>query len=255
MKKNNHRYILLFLILFSGVCFSEKASADLYGSTTGGDMYGGGGGSGKGLYKKNSEDKEEDGRSEGLYKKNSSEDEGTRTITPSSTSRNTSTGETSAFSSENSDEIFKEAIDVGKELIKPGQDILQGLSVLAIMGVGGMAAFGSFPKGWAIGIIGGLSVMLLSEEFANWIVDIAKTNKPETFDDISETVVTTTEILSADVSNLMYITSGIGVIGLSTMGFFGAMPWKWVGSLIAGLMVIAGSSDIVGYIVSGLANG
>jgi type IV secretory pathway VirB2 component (pilin) len=240
MKKNNHRYILLFLILFSGVCFSEKASANPYGSGGGSSSWGSNGSNGT----KNT------GTGTG------GEAGAARTgAPPSSTSRNTSTGETSAFSSENSDEIFKEAIDVGKELIKPGQDILQGLSVLAIMGVGGMAAFGSFPKGWAIGIIGGLSVMLLSEEFANWIVDIAKTNKPETFDDISNTVVKTTEILSADVSNLMYITSGIGVIGLSTMGFFGAMPWKWVGSLIAGLMVIAGSSDIVGYIVSGLANG
>jgi type IV secretory pathway VirB2 component (pilin) len=173
----------------------------------------------------------------------------------SAQSNDASSETTSAITSENSEEIFKEAIEVGNELIVPGQNILKGLSILAIMGVGGMAAFGSFPKGWAIGIIGGLSVMMLSEEFATWIVDIAKNKKPEDFNAISDVVVATTDVLSKDVSNLMYITSGIGVIGLSTMGFFGAMPWKWVGSLIAGLLVIAGSSDIVGYIVSGLENG
>lgn len=236
MKKNKYS---IFLSLCFAMLFAQQVSANPYGTSGGAksDLYGSGGSSKSGVYS-------DDGGSSSAESGKASE--------PNSTSPSTST---SAITSENSEEIFKEAIEVGNELIVPGRRILYGLSILAIMGVGGMATFGSFPKGWAIGIIGGLSVMMLSEEFATWIVDIAKNKKPEDFNAISDVVYDTTEVLSKDVSNLMYITSGIGVIGLSTMGFFGAMPWKWVGSLIAGLLVIAGSSEIVGYIVSGLENG
>jgi type IV secretory pathway VirB2 component (pilin) len=157
----------------------------------------------------------------------------------------------SALTKVNPDDVFRAAIDTGESLIAPGQKILYGLAILAILGVGSMALFGNFPMGWAFGIVGGLVVMVLSSGFATWILDIAKSKKDssDSFDAIGETMYGATMVIKDDVSQLLYILSGMAIVAIGTAGFFGVLSWKRVAALIAGLMVIAGATSIVSWVV------
>jgi type IV secretory pathway VirB2 component (pilin) len=157
----------------------------------------------------------------------------------------------SALTKVNPDDVFRAAIDTGESLIAPGQKILYGLAILAILGVGSMALFGNFPMGWAFGIVGGLVVMVLSSGFATWILDIAKSKKDssDSFDAIGETMYGATMVIKDDVSQLLYILSGMAIVAIGTAGFFGVLSWKRVAALIAGLIVIAGATSIVAWVV------
>lgn len=156
-----------------------------------------------------------------------------------------------ALNQVNPDDVFRAAIDTGESLIAPGQKILYGLAILAILGVGAMALFGNFPMGWAFGIVGGLVVMVLSSGFATWILDIAKSKKDssDSFDAIGETMYGATMVIKDDVSQLLYVLSGMAIVAIGTAGFFGMLSWKRVAALIAGLIVIAGATSIVSWVV------
>ncbi len=47
--------------------------------------------------------------------------------------------------------------------------------------------------------------------------------------------------------DIIFAVSGFGIIAIAVGGFFGNFNWKWLGAIIIGLMVIAGTSGIVQY--------
>ena len=47
--------------------------------------------------------------------------------------------------------------------------------------------------------------------------------------------------------DIIFAVSGFGIIAIAVGGLFGNFNWKWLGAIIIGLMVIAGTSGIVEY--------
>ena len=50
-----------------------------------------------------------------------------------------------------------------------------------------------------------------------------------------------------NVRNILMVVGAIGVLGLSTMAFFGHFKWSWAVSLLGGLALIAFVSQLITY--------
>lgn len=48
---------------------------------------------------------------------------------------------------------------------------------------------------------------------------------------------------------IIYAVAGFGVLAVAIGGFFGVINWRWLASIIIGLMVIASASSIINYMV------
>ena len=48
---------------------------------------------------------------------------------------------------------------------------------------------------------------------------------------------------------IVYAVAGFGVLAVAIGGFFGVINWRWLASIIIGLMVIASASSIINYMV------
>lgn len=48
--------------------------------------------------------------------------------------------------------------------------------------------------------------------------------------------------------DIIYVVAGFGIIGVAIGGFFGNINWKWLGTIIIGLMVIGLTGGILTYI-------
>jgi hypothetical protein len=56
----------------------------------------------------------------------------------------------------------------------------------------------------------------------------------------------TTDIFN-QVRNILMVVGALGVLGLSTMAFFGHFKWSWAVSLLGGLALIAFVSQLITY--------
>ena len=49
--------------------------------------------------------------------------------------------------------------------------------------------------------------------------------------------------------DLIYVVAGFGIIGVAVGGFFGNLNWKWLGSIIISLIIIASTGELINMIV------
>ena len=49
---------------------------------------------------------------------------------------------------------------------------------------------------------------------------------------------------------IIYAVAGFGIMAVAIGGFFGVINWRWLASIIIGLMVIASASSLINYMVA-----
>jgi type IV secretory pathway VirB2 component (pilin) len=143
------------------------------------------------------------------------------------------------------DEIFGVAIEQGQDIFTNAKPILQGLALLAILGVGSMALFGKMPWGWAFGIIGAMALVMIAAEVKDWIVEIGGQPTGEGFAGVSEGVKKVTDDVHTDAQALIYIAAAVAAMALGIVAMFGRMPWGRFFALVGGLGLIVISTSVV----------
>ncbi len=51
--------------------------------------------------------------------------------------------------------------------------------------------------------------------------------------------------------DIIYVVSGFGIVAVAIGGFFGTFNWKWLSSIIVGLMVLATTAAWINYVTDG----
>ena len=58
-----------------------------------------------------------------------------------------------------------------------------------------------------------------------------------------------------DVKILVFVLGGFGLVGLAVGGIFGAIKWRWFGSLAIGLIILSVAGGIVEYFTTNTHGG
>ncbi len=142
------------------------------------------------------------------------------------------------------DNLFKDVTGVGADLFFQMKPLVYGLASMAILGVGAVTIFGGkFSWGWFIAVVGALAMLFITEPLVEWVTGedegalkqmAADFQGKDLFDDVKGKQ----DALFGDAQALIFAASGMAIIGLGVLSFFGRFNWSWFAAIVGGLFIV-----------------
>jgi hypothetical protein len=144
--------------------------------------------------------------------------------------------------------VFQVATDQANSIFEASYTILQGLGMLSVLGLAGMAMTGRMPWGWAFALMAALILARIAVPMRGWVQQVATASAVTgkgNFSEVTATVKSGNMIIVGDVRDILYAFAGLMVACLAILSVFGRFQWKWLACVVGGLFLVGSTVNIV----------